>query len=313
MFATSILNIQGVSLHTARMSAKSALTLLRANLDQLRSGGRTRVGLNQHGREALRHLVREPLSTRSSAAPKRVFEQPEPLPPPMPTKPLPAAPSHDLIDVPGATLEEKLAHLAARAEEDPAPRSLGTLRQTMVFAVGNPHSEIMFIGEAPGAEEERQREPFVGPAGQLLTKIIAAMGTRREDVYISNICKFRPSTGEGQGSGNRQPTKDEMNACLPYIRTEISLIRPRVIVALGATASMGLGIEGPVGRLRGKFQSFDGVPVMITYHPSYLLRQEAEGRGNEAKRAVWEDLLKVMEQLGWPISEKQRGYFRPKM
>ena len=294
------------------MSAKAALTLLRANLDQLRSSGRTRVALDAHGREALRHLVREPLTTRANAGPKRVFEQPAPLPPPSPTTPPPVVASQDLIEVPGSSVEEKLAYLAAMAEDDPKPRSLGTLRNTMVFAVGNPQSEVMFIGEAPGADEERQREPFVGPAGQLLTKIIAAMGAKREDVYISNICKFRPSTGDDQGSGNRQPTKDEMNMCLPYIRTEISLIRPRVIVALGATASMGLGIEGPVGRLRGKFQSFDGVPVMITYHPSYLLRQEAEGRGNEAKRAVWEDLLQVMEHLGWPISEKQRGYFKPK-
>ena len=294
------------------MSSKAALTLLRANLDQLRSSGRTRVALNEYGREALRHLVREPLTTRANAGPKRVFEQPAPLPPPGPTTPAPVVASQDLIEVPGSSLEEQLAHLAAMAEDDPKPRALGTLRSTMVFAVGNPRSEVMFIGEAPGAEEERQREPFVGPAGQLLTKIIAAMGAKREDVYISNICKFRPSTGEGQGSGNRQPTKAEMDVCLPYIRTEISLIRPRVIVALGATASMGLGIEGPVGRLRGKFQSFDGVPVMITYHPSYLLRQEAEGRGNEAKRAVWEDLLQVMESLGWPISEKQRGYFKPK-
>lgn len=300
------------SLHTAGMSSKAALTLLRANLDQLRSSGRTRVALNEYGREALRHLVREPLTTRANAGPKRVFEQPAPLPPPGPTTPAPVVASQDLIEVPGSSLEEQLAHLAAMAEDDPKPRALGTLRSTMVFAVGNPRSEVMFIGEAPGAEEERQREPFVGPAGQLLTKIIAAMGAKREDVYISNICKFRPSTGEGQGSGNRQPTKAEMDVCLPYIRTEISLIRPRVIVALGATASMGLGIEGPVGRLRGKFQSFDGVPVMITYHPSYLLRQEAEGRGNEAKRAVWEDLLQVMERLGWPISEKQRGYFKPK-
>lgn len=271
-----------------------------------------RVALNEHGREALRHLVREPLTTRANAGPKRVFEQPAPLPPPGPTTPAPVVASQDLIEVPGSSLEEQLAHLAAMAEDDPKPRALGTLRSTMVFAVGNPRSEVMFIGEAPGAEEERQREPFVGPAGQLLTKIIAAMGAKREDVYISNICKFRPSTGEGQGSGNRQPTKAEMDVCLPYIRTEISLIRPRVIVALGVTASTGLGIEGPVGRLRGKFQSFDGVPVMITYHPSYLLRQEAEGRGNEAKRAVWEDLLQVMESLGWPISEKQRGYFKPK-
>lgn len=292
--------------------SKTALHLLRAHLDQAGSHGRARVPLNDTGREALRHLVQEPLAgRRTTTAPKRFFPEPEPLPPPLePFAPAPA--STDTIDVPGSSLEEKLAHLAAMAENDPKPRELGSLRNTMVFAVGNPHSEVMFIGEAPGAEEERQREPFVGPAGQLLTRIIAAMGTQRENVYISNICKFRPSTGNAQGSGNRQPTKEEMDACLRYIKTEIALIRPKVIVALGATASTGLGIEGPVGRLRGRFQNFEGVPVMITYHPSYLLRQEAEGRGNEAKRLVWEDLLQVMEKLGWPISDKQRGYFKPR-
>lgn len=299
--------------HPTNMS-KAALHLLRAHLDQAGSHGRARVPLTEAGREALRHLVQVPLAGRRAAGPpKRYFPEPEPLPPPMePFQPKAPVASPDLIEVPGSTVEEKLAHLAALAENDPKPAALGSLRHTMVFAVGNPHAELMFIGEAPGAEEERQREPFVGPAGQLLTKIITAMGTQREQVYISNICKFRPSTGEGQGSGNRAPTKAEMDVCLPYIRTEIAIIRPKVIVALGATASSGLGIEGPVGRLRGRFQEMDGVPVMITYHPSYLLRQEAEGRGNEAKRLVWEDLLQVMERLGWPVSEKQRGYFKPK-
>jgi uracil-DNA glycosylase family 4 len=290
--------------------SKAALHLLRAHLDEIGSKGRSHVALTGAGREALQRLVHQPLSRRSTV-PKRVFEEPEPLPPPSAPAPL-THPTSDVIEVPGSSLEEKLAYLAAQAEDDPKPRALGTLRNTMVFAVGSPRSQLMFIGEAPGAEEERQREPFVGPAGQLLTKIITAMGSKREEVYISNICKFRPSTGDYQGSGNRQPSKEEMDSCLPYIRTEISLIHPKVIVALGATAATGLGIEGPVGRLRGRFHEFAGVPVMITYHPSYLLRQEAEGRGNEAKRLVWEDLLQVMEKLGWPISDKQRAYFKPK-
>ena len=210
-------------------------------------------------------------------------------------------------------MAEKLAHLAAMAAADPVPRSLGTLRETMVFAVGSPEARLMFVGEAPGAEEERQREPFVGPAGQLLTKIIEnAMGLQRAAVYISNICKFRPSMGEGQGSRNRQPTAEEMNACVQYIQTEIRLIRPTVIVALGATAATGLGLVGAVGRLRSRFHEVDGVPAMVTYHPSYILRQEQEGGGMIARRQVWEDMLMVMEKLGMPISEKQRGYFKPK-
>jgi DNA polymerase len=210
-------------------------------------------------------------------------------------------------------LEEKLANLAAQAESDLKPRALGTLRDTMVFAVGSPQATLMFVGEAPGVEEERQREPFVGPAGQLLTKIITnAMGLRREDVYISNICKFRPSMGEGQGSRNRPPTAEEMAACLPYIQTEIALIRPQIIVALGATASTGLGIDGPVGRLRGRFHELNGTPVMVTYHPSYLLRQDQDGKGMEARRLVWEDMLIVMEKLGMSINDKQRNFFKPK-
>lgn len=182
----------------------------------------------------------------------------------------------------------------------------------MVFATGNPDADIMFIGEAPGAEEEKQREPFVGPAGQLLTKIIQAMGLRRSDVYISNICKFRPKIDEGrmQGSKNRAPTSGEMHVCLAYIMTEIEIIQPKVIVALGSTASTGLGIEGTVGKLRGSFQDFRGIPAMVTYHPSYLLRREQEdGGGITEKRLVWEDMMQVMERVGLPISVKQRGYF----
>lgn len=215
-----------------------------------------------------------------------------------------------LIEVPGSTKAEKLAALAALAEQSPAARALGTLRQTMVFAVGSPEAEIMFIGEAPGVEEERQREPFVGPAGQKLTGIIKAMGLDRSRVYISNICKFRPAM-ENQGNSNRPPTVKEMQTCLPFIYTEIAIIQPKVLVALGKTASEGLGISGPVTRLRGKFYTVQDLPTMVTFHPSYILREEkmADG-GMVAKRQVWEDMLQVMEKVGLPISEKQRSYFK---
>ena len=181
----------------------------------------------------------------------------------------------------------------------------------MVFSVGDPNAKLMLIGEAPGVEEERQREPFVGPAGQKPTGILKAMGLERSQVYISNICKFRPAM-EDQGNGNRAPTDQEMAACLPFVLTEIDVIRPQIIVALGATASKGLGIEGPVGRLRGKFHDFRGTPIMVTYHPSYILREEKLNGGMQAKRQVWEDMLQVMERLSMPISEKQRGFFKGK-
>jgi len=251
------------------------------------------------------------------------------VPVPEPSRPMAAAPASapalrilrdapppetkkvELLEVAGATVEEKLAALREMAETWEPARSMSSLRQTMVFAVGNPQASLMFVGEAPGAEEEKQREPFVGPAGQKLTAIIKAMGIDRPQVYISNICKFRPAM-DNQGSGNRKPTAEEMRVCLPFVLTEIDLIKPQVIVALGATAAEGLGIPGTVGGLRGKFHSTSGIPTMVTYHPSYLLREEQTGDGIRAKRAVWEDMLKVMEKLGLPISAKQRGYFQAK-
>jgi len=178
-------------------------------------------------------------------------------------------------------------------------------RKNVVFGVGDIHAQLMFVGEAPGADEDAQGEPFVGAAGQLLTRIIKTMGLSRETVYIANILKCRPDT-PGQSSGNRKPTGDEMKTCLPYLLEQIDLIRPKVLVALGATAIEGLlGAGGGIGKLRGKFQTFRDIPLMPTFHPAYLLRNQALSE----KRKVWEDMLQVMEKLQLPISEKQRGYF----
>ena len=202
----------------------------------------------------------------------------------------------------------RLSELRERAEGWAPARALGTLRETMVFAVGNPFADIVFVGEAPGSEEERMGEPFVGPAGQKLTKIIAAMGLRREDVYISNICKFRPAM-ENQGSGNRKPTLEEMQSCLPFIVAELGIIEPRMVVALGATAAEGLGLKGAVSGLRGRFHDAYGIPMRVTFHPSFILREERDNGGMRVKRQVWEDMLAVMDFLRMPVSEKQRGYF----
>ena len=183
--------------------------------------------------------------------------------------------------------------------------NLVAARRNVVFGVGDINAALMFVGEAPGADEDLKGEPFVGAAGQLLTRIIGAMGLSRESVYIANILKCRPDT-PGQTSGNRKPTPAEMKTCLPYLREQIELIAPRMIVALGATAVEGLlGRTEGISRLRGNFQSFQGIPVMPTYHPAYLLHKESI----REKRKVWEDMLQVMEKLGVPISEKQRGYF----
>jgi DNA polymerase len=178
-------------------------------------------------------------------------------------------------------------------------------RNTVVFGVGDINARLMFVGEAPGADEDRQGEPFVGKAGQLLTKIIQATGLARESVYIANILKCRPDT-PGESAGNRKPTPDEMATCIPYLQEQIDLIQPVVLVALGGTAAEGLlGKPVFITKLRGQWQTYRGIPLMPTYHPSYLLRNQAVSE----KRKVWEDMLQVMEKLALPISDKQRHFF----
>jgi DNA polymerase len=183
---------------------------------------------------------------------------------------------------------------------------LAASRTQTVFGVGNPDAELMFIGEAPGADEDARGEPFVGRAGQLLTKIIETMGFSRADVYIANVLKCRPDMPRGS-SGNRPPTPDEMQTCLPYLAEQIDIIQPKVLVALGATAVEGLlGTRGTMREMRGRWHSHHETPLMITYHPSYLLRNQAPSE----KRKVWEDMLQVLERLERPITDKQRNYFR---
>jgi DNA polymerase len=181
-------------------------------------------------------------------------------------------------------------------------------RTQVVFGVGNPEAELMFVGEAPGEDEDKEGEPFVGKAGHLLTKIIETMGYTRADVYIGNVLKCRPDMPPG-ASGNRKPKPEEMQTCLPYLRQQIDIIQPRALVALGATAMEGLlGAVEPMGRLRGRWHDFQSIPLMATYHPAYLLRNQSLGE----KRKVWEDMLLVLERLNRPISAKQRNFFLPK-
>ncbi len=200
---------------------------------------------------------------------------------------------------------EKLAAVQTRVSACIKCPNLASSRTQTVFGVGNPDAEIMFIGEAPGADEDAQGEPFVGRAGQLLTKIIKAMGFAREEVYIANILKCRPDVPAGS-FGNRPPTPREMQTCRPYLMEQIDIIKPKVIVALGAVAVEGLlGTRAPMRELRGRWDSFNGTPLMITYHPAYLLRNQSPSE----KRKVWEDMMLVLERLDKLISEKQRNYF----
>jgi uracil-DNA glycosylase len=158
---------------------------------------------------------------------------------------------------------------------------LGKTRTRFVYGVGNPHARLMFIGEAPGADEDRLGEPFVGRAGQLLDKIMAAIQLTRQDVYIANILKCRPPN-------NREPQPDEVEKCLPYLKEQIRLIQPKLICLLGRSAAIGiLQKEMPLGKMRGYWHEFESVPVMVTYHPAALLRNPAY------KKDTWEDMQKL--------------------
>jgi len=168
-------------------------------------------------------------------------------------------------------------------------------RTQVVFGVGDPNAQVMFVGEGPGEEEDRRGEPFVGRAGQLLTDIITkGMGVRREDVYIANVVKCRPP-------GNRNPEPDEIAACSPFLRQQIAAVRPKVIVALGKFAAQTLaGVDTPITRMRGRWHEFEGTKLMPTFHPSYLLRNPS------AKREVWEDIQAVMREVGLPVAAASR-------
>jgi uracil-DNA glycosylase family 4 len=206
-------------------------------------------------------------------------------PSPQPT----AARSEELFSDPGvraaATLEALREHIG-----DCRRCKLAGGRTHLVFGVGNPSADLMFVGEGPGADEDLQGEPFVGRAGQLLTEIITkGMKLRRPDVYIANVIKCRPP-------GNRNPEPDEIASCMPFLARQIDLVEPRVIVALGTFAAQTLlGVKTPITRMRGVWQNYRGVKVMPTFHPAYLLRNPND------KRLVWADIKLVMTELGLPV------------
>jgi DNA polymerase len=186
------------------------------------------------------------------------------------------------------TAADRKAALAALREEigDCRRCKLSKQRKNVVFGEGNPAAVLMFIGEAPGREEDLQARPFVGDAGKLLTRLIEKMGFAREEVYIGNIVKCRPPQ-------NRDPEEDEIRTCLPFIRRQVDIISPTIIVSLGRISAQTLiGTKTPISKLRGRFYEFTGIPLMPTFHPAYLLRNPRD------KWLVWEDARKVMEKLG---------------
>ena len=175
-------------------------------------------------------------------------------------------------------------------------------RKQIVFGVGNPRAELMFIGEAPGADEDEQGEPFVGRAGQLLNNMIKAMGLSREEIYIANIIKCRPP-------GNRTPERDECDTCSPFLMRQIEVIGPKAMVALGAVAAKTLlAINAPMSQLRGQWYDFRGTKLAVTYHPAFLLRDPRQ------KKETWKDLQMVMKELGLkpPDKSNQENSEQPK-
>ena len=279
-------------------------------LESEKEKGRSHVLLDADARQVLRHLA-----SRSNAKQRDKAKAPSTTPSPSSKKIMSAPDKVEIIDLPGpdpisASLpkHEQLAQLEQQLRGWLTGNFPQSLRQTLVFSSGSPDGRVMLIGEAPGHEEEKALRPFEGPAGKKLDKILEAMGLNRDEVYVTNLVKFRPATPR-QTTNNRKPSVAEVAAFMPVIREEIRIVRPQCIVALGATPLEALlQTDSTVSSMRGSWHEFDGIPVRVTYHPSYLLQS---GESPAVKRMIWEDMLAVMEKIGMEISAKQRGYFLP--
>jgi uracil-DNA glycosylase family 4 len=238
-----------------------------------------RTNLTMRGRSGLLGVSMKPTAKKPlSAAPATVVSPP----PPGPASASPAPADDEEAGAPRGRAGLQLV----RDELGDCQRcKLAPSRQNLVFGVGNPDADLVFVGEAPGADEDAQGEPFVGKAGQLLTKMIEAMGYARGDVYICNVLKCRPP-------GNRNPEPDEVAACEPFLKKQLGAIRPRMIVALGKFAVQCLlRDDSPISRLRGNFRTYEGIPLMPTFHPAYLLRDPSK------KKLAWDDLKAVNAAL----------------
>ncbi len=306
---------------------RATLQALVEELRRLKSTGVTSLPASEEGLAALRAAVASARREHPDApAPESPPRDPTPAVPPVvvsaapriqktaTASEAPALPPPPAIVLPEGDRDARWNWLRTRVENDPVCRERVRPGKKIVLGVGNLEARIFFCGEAPGAEEEIQGEPFVGPAGQLLTRMIEAMGLSRGDVYIGNIMNWRPDLPTPPGmeqTGNRPPTPAELAYCLPFLRAQLEIVKPELIVALGSTAAQGLlgvGTFKTLGEIRGRWHAFEGTPLMVTYHPSYILRNPS----NRSKRAIWEDLLKVMERAGLPISEKQQRFFQAK-
>ncbi len=341
------------NVHLNTKEAMNQLGLLMTYFQQESRAGRGIVRLEPHSRKMLAELIssasnqKKPrravqlvdharrdsptetfreLYSQARNQPLQDFQQPTPSrkSPPMlpesnsqqPSSQLAASTGSFLAEFSAASKREAFGKIVEHLRKSKKPEGLQKCRDILVPPVGNLDAKLVFVGEAPGADEEELGEPFVGRAGELLTKMIQAMGLDRSDVFICNVLLHRPAVGgvlSGPMSGNRPPSPEEMRAGLPQLLTFLDLVRPLVVVTLGLTAFKGLfnQYDATMSQVRGRWHqlaALSNIPVMPTYHPAYLLRNQLVSE----KRKVWEDLLLVMERLDLPISEKQRGYFLPK-
>jgi DNA polymerase len=259
--------------------------------------------LNRPSAEDLIRQARQHLDSLRAAGVEWVPVTPLPPPEPMSSAPveLASGPPPSLFGDPAPTLQgaplsleerrRELEVLAQRVSTCMRCAELVASRTQTVFGDGQPGAELCFVGEAPGADEDAQGKPFVGAAGQLLNRIIAACGMKREEVYICNILKCRPP-------GNRTPSPDEAGYCREYLERQIELVQPKFICALGGCAAQNLlGTKQSMARLRGRFHDYRGIPVMCTYHPAYLLPH----RSPEKKKDVWQDMKMLMARMGRPV------------
>jgi uracil-DNA glycosylase family 4 len=222
------------------------------------------------------------------------------------TTPLPNAPT---VELPEGNAATQMQWLQQQVENSPACKERLRPGEKVVFGEGALTADIFYCGEAPGEEEAAVGSPFQGKSGELLTKILSAMGLSREAVYMTNILKWRPE--HDKPYGNRPPTQDEMEFCLPYLKAQLEIVQPKVIIGLGNATVLGLLGAGPnrkMAAIRGTWQTFEKIPLVFTFQPSYLLFNDTM----KTKRMAWEDMLKAMDKVGLPISEKQQRFFQPK-
>ena len=277
-------------------------------LRQQLAKGETHLAVTPQARKILRKIYQGEI-TFGEKPPKPTEHQP------LIPRPSSSEERKTLLNIPkptpqGNTPDEQLASLRDLAEHWTPFRDLGSFRKTLVFSAGPTNAELMLVGDTPGYHEENKREPFAGPAGEKLTAILKAMGLTREQVYLTNLCKFRPAL-PGQTRNNRPARPEEIQLSRPFVLAEIDIVRPKAIIALGSAAAQGL-LESKENfdQLRPQWHQISQIPTRISHHPSFLLLDDKDALAE--KRKIWEDMLVVMEKLDLTISEKQKKFFLPK-